>query len=91
MILRIRIKGKTGTYRKLNENNMVILEDKSLMAIDDYIEFYYNNVLESHVGYKETKIFEEVRIWDIENTCEVENLLCKCPPGSISEKYINRK
>jgi hypothetical protein len=88
MILRIRRKGRTGTYRKLNENNMVIMEDKSLMAIDDYIELYYNNVLDTSIGYRETKIFEEVRIWDIENTRQVENLLDKCPPGSLS-KNIN--
>lgn len=81
--------GTLGTYKKLNEDQMVIMDDKSLMSIREYhtpvreyIKLYYQNVLDSVIGFRKTQIITECRIWDTAARQEVEDCLWLCPEGS---------
>ena len=86
LILRIRRKGRTGDYKKLNSDRMVIMDNGTLMTIIGYIEFYYSNVMSNVIGYSDGMVFQEVSIWDTEEHYRVEELISECPEEWVDWK-----
>lgn len=80
LILRIKRKGYCGNYKKLNEEQQVQIEEsQEWVSIPEYLNFYYDNVIKSTLGFVSPIIFEEICLWDTEAHRVVKNLMVLSP------------